>query len=429
MLYPDFFPCPNWSYNKQTTEHLRRVQFANGWTRQRKRFAERNQTVSLTLTMSSAEFASWSTWWVNNAYDWFEMVLAQGPATVRAVSPINYAYRVFDTINVSVTVEEHVFGYRGQIPGDTPPGGNPPGVPVPVPPHETLPPIPGTEVYCLEYQCDSYNLYMESNSALFWPCDNPTSDGYLEGTVDLPCDNDLVNINMLQDACVVLDGWKTNGASSGVIGNGLDIGSGDHLFSYLYKYGGGATDTMISVRQVWNVNIGGSLAHKVYYTLGTTQNGAINIYIEASNAGIQTFSLPDGTIPNDGLPHVLAWRTLGIPGNIIQAQTGYTIGVEMYVDWEPVGGNPEVANPMNSNPEDGIYDPTDSSYVFNIAGGSSDANFAAVAVDGGVDFDIEEARRHFEANNSDYIDPDPDCIPQPTSQMTDPIATTVIVEP
>lgn len=108
--YPSFFPCATWEYTQAITGHLGRTPFTSGWVRQRRSWRENNSSVNLTFEMPTNMFDRWSTWMVNNGYEWFTMYLdrvagEQVLTEVRLVSTIDYIYREFDTVIATVTGE------------------------------------------------------------------------------------------------------------------------------------------------------------------------------------------------------------------------------------------------------------------------------------------------------------------------------------
>lgn len=475
MLYPDFFSCPNWSYNKQTTEHLRRVQFDNGWTRQRKRFAARNNTVSLSLTMSSAEFASWSAWWVNNAYDWFEMTLAQGPATVRSVSPINYSYQVFDTINVSVTVEEYV-----EVDGQN--------TPVPLPPQTGLPPIPGTETFCLEYECGALELALAEQGfdefklsagaeAFPWPfaadeADQELPTSYADYVSSPNVIADWGSTYLISD----MAGWDwydtaKNFVACGISGEvtrvtdvvGYNVTSTTRAKKYTAVPSSGSAVNMVFTTYQGGTTAGGEIARnpsakwEVYlddvlwsslqHTFHTVNlvsagpsvwelqlfgQGTPNVTVSVPVGDLQGRwsnlsysetswyeSVPDPVTPTIGIFRM--WCTVIV--TLTNDIDSYTGAMTYYEDWAP--GNTGVFT------ADLIADPNKyiNPSVFEATTSTNFMTVSALALySGDAVIDHTLIAESFELNFTDYEDPDEDCIPLPTSQMTDPIATTVIVD-
>lgn len=129
--YPDFFPCPNWSYNQGITNHLRRTPFESGWTRQRKHFFEANTSVQMQFSMATGMFDNWSRWMAANGHDWFTLYMdryngERALYEVRLTGDIEWQYVAFNRVVASVT------GELGSGSGDAPDYG--PEVPPEVPP-------------------------------------------------------------------------------------------------------------------------------------------------------------------------------------------------------------------------------------------------------------------------------------------------------
>lgn len=405
MIYPDFFPCPGWNYNQQTNEHLRRTQFQNGWTRERKRFAERNNTINLEFKCSTKVFAAWAAWFQNNGYDWFEMNLAQGPATVRAISPINYSYKVFDVIYAVVTVEEYVEAEASSVP-------------VPVPPQTSRPPIPGTDIYCLEYECDAYHIYLEGSGLYYWPAYNPVSDGFLEGTVNLPANGNYTNSGPLfPDGCVTQAGWL---AAESAFLDGSEIFEdvsemGEYNFSTLYDFGSGSSDISLLVHSLaWRRAPTSYMACEV--SCEGYLNGTARVLVTwPSGAGSGSLPLDlavSNVIPNDGLPHVVSF-TIGLPGANVAAGTLLDVPVTLYVDWVEVGSGTAVGDFYDGGAP-WVFDPTVTGFQrLQFMAGSCNNYFSNMAINGTTDLDLEALRNAYLQNQVGYTDPDETCIPRP----------------
>jgi len=110
IQYPEFFPCPTWSYGQQLTAFQRRTQFANGWARQRRMYPDFNEGLSFQFIMSTQLFERWAKWVDANGREFFRMKLDSFDGerlenTVRFVGGYEYTYDTFDTVTVTTQGE------------------------------------------------------------------------------------------------------------------------------------------------------------------------------------------------------------------------------------------------------------------------------------------------------------------------------------
>lgn len=152
VIYPEYLPCPTWSYGDGTELFLNRTGYECGWTRQRKNIQDNYIQYSLSFLMDTREFNRWQQWVSENGYNWFSIKLDRVAGeleeeTIRFITPFTFSYNAYDIVAVTVDAEQ----YNGKP--------NPPRQPE-VPP-DGLP-------ECQPYSCSAYEDYLDSLNIQWW---------------------------------------------------------------------------------------------------------------------------------------------------------------------------------------------------------------------------------------------------------------------
>jgi hypothetical protein len=109
VSYPEYFPCPTWSYSTDNNPYPQRTQFDNGWTRDRRAFPQTGMSANLTFEMDTVMLEKWATWFESNGWDWFLIGLDNGTGTidqlVRLITPPTWGYDNYDKVIATVSVE------------------------------------------------------------------------------------------------------------------------------------------------------------------------------------------------------------------------------------------------------------------------------------------------------------------------------------
>jgi len=277
---------------------------------------------------------------------------------------------------------------------------------------------------CTFYACDAYTTYLSGVAEYFWPCNNDPADLVLSGTVDIPlgASNDFAQAALIPGACVSLDGWQKDQAASGPNASSLVMAEpDDHYASIVAIAGGGTAGLLWQTQRYWKTSGGVFTAWFLEIQLNLAADGTVSVTLNGpatinSPTYIGTLSSSSGAVPNDGLPHVIAYKTYGMPGDSFLWHDTITVGVTIYVDWVAVADSGNVINYFYNlgaaSGQNASFDPTWPTAITNNIFAFAKSNspvFGGAAYNGTATFTLANALNAWNQNKADYLDPNPAC--------------------
>lgn len=145
--YPDTFVCPSQQgYSVDHDFRTASVKMQGGYTVTRRREPHIFRNLSLSFTMSVAEFADWWAWAHQAGFRWFSMNLDTQYTVLRFIGNVQFVYGDYNTVTATVPAEQRLYYDDPEYGPIVPPVDNPVEGGGPSAPGSTIPPSAGADI-------------------------------------------------------------------------------------------------------------------------------------------------------------------------------------------------------------------------------------------------------------------------------------------